>query len=71
MWAVSCTGQWTGQLWTLDSGQKDCPVVDNGTLDGPSCTGQTQPGAAGQMDSGQVDSGRDRVDRGTVPTLEY
>ena len=53
------SGQWTvdsGQ-WTVDSGQKDCPVWDNGTLDGLSCTGQTQPGAAGQwtLDKWTVD----------------
>ena len=58
-WTVDGTaldsGQWTvdsGQ-WTVDSGQKHCPVWDNRTLDGPSCTGQTQPGAAGQWTSGQ------------------
>ena len=53
------SGQWTvdsGQ-WTVDSGQTDCPVVDNGTLYGSSCTGQTQPGAAGQwtLDKWTVD----------------
>lgn len=49
MCGLSCTGHWTGQLGAVDSGQW---TVDNGTLDGPSCTGQTQPGtvdtAAGQ-----------------------
>ena len=57
-WTVD-SGQWTvdsGQ-WTVDSGQTDCPVVDNGTLYGSSCTGQTQPGAAGQwtLDKWTVD----------------
>ena len=57
-WTVD-SGQWTGQRdsGTVDSGQKDCPVVGNGTLDGPSCTGQTQPGADGQwtLDKWTVD----------------
>ena len=40
-----------------DSGQMDCPVVDNGTLDGLSCTGQRRLGAAGQwtLDKWTVD----------------
>lgn len=45
------SGRDAGQ-WTVDSGQKDCPVWDNWTLDGPSCTGQRRFGtvdtAAGQ-----------------------
>ena len=65
------SGHWTGQLGTVDSGQMDCPVVGNGTLDGPSCTGQGAARGRWTVDAGQVDSGRDRVDRTTVLTLEY
>lgn len=59
--------------WTVDSGQ---------WTDGLSSIGQWDTGRAilywtdaargrWTVDAGQVDSGRDRVDRGTVPTLDY
>lgn len=42
--------------WTVDSGQW---TAGHWTVD------------SGTLDSGTLDSGRDRVDRSTVPTLEY
>ena len=55
------SGRWTGQL---------------GTLDGPSCTGQTQPGAAGQwtLDKWTVDGTEwtePSVQLFTTPSISY
>lgn len=48
-WTVDGTARdSSGQLGTLGSGQKDCPVWDNGALDGPFCTGQKRLGTGGQ-----------------------
>ena len=59
-WTVD-SGQWTvdsGQ-WTVDSGQwtDGLSSTGQGTLDGPSCTGQNRLGTAGQwtLDKWTVD----------------
>ena len=72
-WTVD-SGQWTvdgttGQLgaagqWTVDSGQW---TVDSGQWTGHPVLDR---GGSGQW-TRRLDSGRDRVDRSTVPTLEY
>ena len=64
------TARGSGQ-WTVDSGQRDCPVWDNGTLDGPSCTGQRRLGTAGQWtgQSGQKYCPYSRILRVTLASF--